>query len=347
MYFEYRSFPNQVYFGEGQLEKLPKLVQHFPTILVIAGQRVDSVVDELEEQLEPNQLFRFSKIIQHVPQHLVDQANEIVKVKKPNAYLAIGGGSAIGLAKALALECERPIIAVPTTFAGSEQTNIYGISSKSGKKTGRDDRVLPQLVFYDPRLTITMPKTLAVTSAMNAMAHLMEALYAPNRNPVTSQLAMQGMIALKKGLEMLTMNHHLTPEANELLQYGAYLAGKCLCEVSMALHHKAAHVLGGTFGLEHSKVHTVLQSYVLEYQWPYLSSDIQAEFRQALSSDTPPITLRVLAAEAGAPTNLQSIGFKKADIEKAANIMAANPYANIAPLSKEGLKGMLERAYGG
>ena len=347
MNFEYRSFPNQVYFGKGMLSQLPKVVKEFPTLLVLAGKRVTEIVDDLEKELTHNKLVRFTKIIQHVPQSVVDEANKIAQEVKPDAYLALGGGSAIGLAKALALELERPIIAVPTTFAGSEQTNIYGISADSGKRTGRDDRVLPKVVFYDSNLTASMPKRLAVTSAMNAMAHLMEALYAPNRNPVTSQSAIQGMTALKKGLELLVDEDALTPEANEHLQLGAYLGGKCLCEVSMALHHKAAHVLGGSFGMEHSKVHTVLQSYVLAYQWPYLSDSIQTEFKQALSSENPAATLKSLAANAGAPTNLHSIGFRKEDIESAATIMVANPYANITPLSKEGLKRMLQEAYNG
>jgi alcohol dehydrogenase class IV len=277
----------------------------------------------------------------------VDEAREVAEQTQPFAYVAIGGGSAIGLAKGLAIEDGRPIIAVPTTFAGSEQTNIFGISTEDGKTTGRDDRALPQVVVYDPNLTATMPKGLAVTSAMNAMAHLMEALYSPSGNPVTRSLAMQGMKTLKAGLETMAESDRLTQEANEQIQFGAYLAGKCLCEVDMALHHKTAHVLGGSFGMDHSKVHTVLQPYVLAYQWPYLDKAIQEDFKEALASENPAQVLKDLAANASAPTTLEAIGFQEADIEKAAFIMAANPYANIAPLSKEGLAGMLRNAYDG
>ena len=247
----------------------------------------------------------------------------------------------------MALEDGLAIIAVPTTYAGSEQTNIYGISSKEGKRTGRDDRVLPKYVIYDPELSITMPKTLAVSSAMNAMAHLMKALYSPRGNPLTRLSAIKGIEVVREGLQLLSTEEKLGAESNEKLQFGAYLAGKCLCEVSMALHHKAAHVLGGSFGMEHSQVHTVLQSYVLAYQWPYLSKEIQKDFVQAFMSDYPPKALRKLAEDANAPIELKAIGFLEENIDKAASLMAANSYANIAPLKKEGLKKLLENAFHG
>lgn len=345
MHFHYRSFPNQVYFGKEQVRQLPQLVKVFPKIFVIAGNRLLPIVEQLQKELGKTSVIHFSKIIQHVPLDLVEEAQKVVQQEKPNAYLAMGGGSAIGLAKALALEHELPIIALPTTFAGSEQTNIYGISSAQGKKTGRADQVLPKLVIYDPDLTISMPKPLAVTSAMNAMAHLMEALYAPKGNPITSLSAIEGMKSLKIGLEELADAEQLSTTANESIQFGAYLAGKCLCEVPMALHHKAAHVLGGTFGMEHSQVHTALQSYVLAYQWPYLTESIQKQFKEALSSTNPPLTLQSLAGNAGGPTDLKSIGFQAKDIEQAAVQMAANPYANVAPLTVEGLTELLKNAY--
>ena len=261
--------------------------------------------------------------------------------------VSIGGGSSLGLAKALAIESRLPIIAVPTTFAGSEQTNIWGITTREGKTTGRSDWVLPRVVIYDPDLTITMPLDLAVTSAMNAMAHLMEAIYSPGGNPITRYNALLGMKELKKGLEEVAKSKSLTREANEKILFGAYLAGKSLCEVSMSLHHKTAHVLGGSFEMEHASVHTVLQPYVLAYQWPYLSELMQQDFINVLENDYPPKALRALASEAGANTDLESIGFNRSDIEEAARIIVSKPYENIGPITEVGIIEMLTSAYEG
>jgi len=351
MNFTYQSFPNQVHFGAGKIKELPMLLKSYlkssdNKVLVLAEARVQPQVDALIEVLGREVVHHFAKIIQHVPQTLVEEALAVTREVQPKVMLAIGGGSSVGLAKALALKNKLPIIAVPTTFAGSEQTNIWGISNEMGKTTGRDDVVLPQVVIYDPTLTQTMPQRLAVMSAMNAMAHLMEAVYSPTGNPITRNQALLGIQTLKKGLDTIAQQKSFTPMANEQILFGAYLAGRALCEVTMALHHKAAHVLGGSFGMQHAEVHTVLQAYVLAYQWPHLSAEIQQDFIGILG-ENPPLGLKNLAANAGVPTTLEEIGFDQADIGKAVRIMMANPYPNPAPLMESQLLVMLEKAFEG
>lgn len=347
MNFEYHSYPNHVHFGTGNMKLLPGMLKAYQKVMVIATGRMGDQVDELKEALGAGRMVWFSKVIQHVPDKLVTEADAFRAAHQPDVLVAIGGGSVIGLAKALALEKWIPQVAVPTTFSGSEQTNIYGISSDGTKKTGRDNKVLPGTVIYDPALYLSMPKDLAVTSAMNAMAHLMEAVYSPSGNPVTRNNALQGMVAIKTGINDLSKTENLTKSIAEKLLFGSFLAGKCLCEVEMSLHHKAAHVLGGSFGMEHSSVHTVLQSYVLAYQWPHLSLHIQNNFKQALDSEYPPKTLKDLAEHAGAKTDLKSMGFKEEDIETAAKMITSKPYANVAPVTKEGLVKLLSNAFHG
>jgi alcohol dehydrogenase class IV len=347
MNFEYKSFPNHVYFGAGKISVLDELLKGYETIMVVASERMQQHVDHLISTFGENKIIHFSKIIQQVPVELVQEAHEILVARKPNVLLAIGGGSAIGLAKALALETSLPIYAVPSTYAGSEQTNIWGTTSQGVKTTGRADVVLPRVVIYDSNLTVKMPKLLAVTSAMNAMAHLMEAIYSPSGNPVTRHNSVLGMKEIKEGLEDLANVSELTSEANEKILFGAYLAGKSLCEVPMSLHHKAAHVLGGSFGMDHASVHTVLQPYVLAYQWPHLSEDVKADFVNTLGGENPPLILKNLASNAGAKTDLKSIGFKKEDIDAAAGLIISNPYANPAPLTKEGMVSILTNAFDG
>jgi alcohol dehydrogenase class IV len=347
MQFTYRSFDQRVHFGSEKVQELPALLRDFNTVLIIASERWQSIVHNLQEALPGTAVHHWPEVIQHVPQVLVDRGSAFRQKHTPDAVVSIGGGSAIGLGKALALDEYLPHFALTTTFAGSEQTNIYGISQEGGKTTGRDDRVLPHTVIYDPDLTLTMPKKLAVPSAMNAMAHLVEALYAPAGNPITRALAMEGMVAIRKGLQKIAVTDGLTPKANEQLLYGAYLAGKCLNEVSMALHHKAAHVLGGTFGLEHSLVHTVLQGYVLAYQWPHLPVAQQADFQSALDHTFPPRQLLDLAAGGGAPTKLSEIGFKEEHIDRAAEEILKKPYTNVRPVTREGLVRLLHQAHSG
>lgn len=346
MDFTYTSYPNQVIFGKGKTEELPNILSDYQKVMAMGEKRWSTHINKVSEALGEENLYYFPEIIQHVPQQLVDKAMEKLKEEKPDVLLAFGGGSAIGLAKALALETQLPIVAVPTTYSGSEQTNIWGISTEEGKTTGKSMDVMPKVVVYDSDLTAGLPLSLAVTSGMNAMAHLMEAIYAPNGNPITRHHALLGVEKIKSGLEEVAKEQNLTDKANVDIQFGAYLAGKCLCEVSMSLHHKMAHVLGGSFKLEHSHVHTVLQSFVLNYQWPYLSEKIKSDFVQVLGTK-PAHKLQELSAKAGGPTDLKSIGFKKEDVDKAVETVLAKPYENVAPLEKAKLVGMLTHAYEG
>ena len=388
MKFEYRSYPNKVIFASGACDRLPEFLGSGKRIMVIAGNRMKPRVDRLKTLLgvplddtSPDARIRvFSGIEQHVPQYLVDNAMAFMKQQRPDLLLCMGGGSAIGLAKALALETCLPIVAVPTTFSGSEQTNIWGIRSNEGKNTGKSDRVLPGLVIYDPDLVRGMPYELAFKSGMNAMAHLVEAMYAPDGNPVTRHHALLGMETMRNGLQAIcrsktagnvirpghpdakipvtgrrkktdgtsssiTTSHFDDYTASQLL-FGAYLAGKCLGEVSMSLHHKTAHVLGGTFGLDHASVHTVLLPWVLAYQWPHLNAEIRSDFERILGNN-PPAILKKLIDEGGVPGDLKSIGYNKKEIPGTVEIILSAPYANVAPLEKKRLISMLESAWAG
>jgi alcohol dehydrogenase class IV len=304
-------------------------------------------VNSLKKNLGDERIVHFSSVVQHVPLELIEEASQRQMEENTDVLVAIGGGSAIDLAKALALRSRHEIIAVPTTYAGSEMTNIWGITTAEGKTTGRDMIVLPRYVIYDPALTERMPASLAATSSMNAMAHLIEAIYAHDINPITYINSLDGINKLKSGMSILAARGELTLEANQLLQYGSFIAGKVLCEVSMSLHHKVAHVLGGTFGLDHSSTHTVLLAYVLEYQWDVLSEEVKKDFCSALSHAYAPAALLELAKSMRAPTSLAAIGFNEKDIERAVDTVLAKPYANPRELTKSGLIDMLGKAYRG
>lgn len=345
--FQYTAYPSTVFFGKNSFEEVFKLLSTYQKALVIAANRQVNYVKALQDKLGADRIYNFNEVVQHVPVDLIKKARQKQLEEQTDVLIAIGGGSAIGLAKALALESRHTIIAVPTTYAGSEMTNIWGITTPEGKTTGRDMVVLPKYVIYDPAMTAGMPVKLAATSAMNAMAHLMEAVYGHDTNPISYNNSLDGISKLKQGMQMIAAQHTLSLEANQLLQYGSFLAGKGLCEVSMSLHHKLAHVLGGTFNLDHASVHTVLQAYVLEYQWNALTADVQNDFKKSLDNPYPPAALLQLAKNMQAPTSLQEIGFKEGDIDKTIDIVLSKPYANPRPLVKENLISMLQAAYQG
>src|SRR5262245_46799074 len=200
----------------------------------------------------------------HVPIETARAARAEARRLDADCAVAVGGGSTTGLGKAIALESALPIVAIPTTYAGSEMTPIYGITEGGLKKTGRDARVLPRTVIYDPMLTVGLPPALSATSGMNAIAHAVEGLYAQDANPIMSLLAEEGIRALADGLPRVRRNP-IDLDARSACLYGACLCGAVLGAVGMALHHKLCHTLGGTWNLPHAETHTIVLPHAVAY----------------------------------------------------------------------------------
>jgi len=238
-----------------------------------------------------------------------------------------------------------PILAIPTTHAGSEMTPIYGMTEAGLKRTGTDLRVLPRTVIYDPELTLTLPVDMSVTSAMNALAHAAEGLYSRDANPITSLIAEEAIAAIGRGLPGLHANGQ-DLQARAMLLYGAWLAGSVLGSVGMALHHKLCHTLGGTFNLPHAATHTIVLPHALAYN---ARSAPQAMHRiaRALGSDSAALGVYELARRHGAPLALRDLGMTVADVDKAADIASANPYWNPRPVEREAIRSLLHEAFEG
>jgi maleylacetate reductase len=345
MEFTYRSYPVIVIFGAGIMEKIAEEIKNKPgnSIMVISSPRYQHIVKQIGN-LSGKNLIHFDQIAQHVPEKLALEAKTKM-VKDTNLLLAIGGGSAIGLAKVLALESGLPLWAVPTTYSGSEMTNIYGISAERGKIVDKSDSVLPEKVFYDPTLSLGMPLELASTSAMNALAHLIEALYSSESNPITYRMSILGINHILQGMKMLAKTKSLTTAINEKLLFGAFLGGKALLESSMGLHHKAAHVIGGTFNLNHAKTHTVLLPHILKYQWDYLKRNVKEDLVQAFEHPFPPQAIIEIIKAMGTPYNLRQLGFKSENIKKATALICEEIFNNPAPVEAEKIESLLTDAF--
>ena len=263
--------------------------------------------------------------------------------------VAIGGGSTTGLGKAIALDSGLPIVAIPTTYAGSEATAIYGLTEGGVKKTGRDARVLPRTVIYDPELTLTLPYAMTVTSAFNAIAHAAEGLYAPDANPVIALMAEEGIRASAAALSPLRADPRDLGARSDAL-YGAWLCGTVLGAITMGLHHKLCHTLGGSFNLPHAQTRTVILPHALAYNAaaaPQALACIGKALGAGSGGGDAAFALQQLARRHGAPTSLAAIGMPADGLDRAAELAVGAPYPNPRPLDRTALRALLQRAYDG
>jgi alcohol dehydrogenase class IV len=345
--FVYSPLPGRVVFGARSLTRLAAELQTLPArhALLVCSPEQRVFADSVVEQLGGVCAGVFSKAAMHVPLVTAREAREHAQHVGADCVVALGGGSAIGLAKAIALESSLPIVAVPTTYAGSEMTPIYGITDAGEKKTGRDLRVLPRVVLYDPKLTTTLPAGVSATSGINAIAHCVEALYADNANPVSSMMAEEGIRALAHGLPAVVGDPTDSDARTECL-YGAWLAGSVLAATSVALHHKLCHTLGGMFNLPHGETHTIILPQAAAYN-ASAAPAAMARVARALNAHDAAQGLFDLATRLGAPTALKTLGLSRTDLDRAAATALLSAYPNPRALDPVAIRELLDDAYEG
>ncbi|WP_327347001.1 maleylacetate reductase [Streptomyces europaeiscabiei] len=345
--FTYQALPMRVAFGAGRLSVLGEEVARLglERILVLATPGQEEHVGLVTEALGRHTAGVFQEARMHVPAETAAAAWETARHLGADGCVAVGGGSAIGLGKAVALKHRLPVVAVPTTYAGSEMTPIWGLTEDGVKRTGRDAAVLPRSVVYDPELTLSLPVPLSVTSGFNALAHAVEGLYAPDASPVVSLMAQEGAQALVEALPRIAEDGS-DIEARTRALYGSWLCGAVLGATTMSLHHKLCHVLGGSFDLPHAEVHTVVLPHVLAYNAPAAPRAALA-MKRVLDAHEPATALWDLARSLGAPVSLAELGMSKEHIREAVCQVVEAPYANPRTPTAEELTGLLERAVRG
>jgi len=355
--FVYTANPSRVVFGAGAISEVGAEVERLGArrALVLSTPEQADAAGRVAGLLGERAAGVFAKAVMHVPIETAREAREAAKRLGADCAVAIGGGSTTGLGKAIALESALPIIAIPTTYAGSEVTSIWGVTEGGVKKTGRDARVLPRTVIYDPELTLTLPFALTVTSALNAIAHAAEGLYAHDGNPVTALMAEEGIRACAAALPRLQRDPKDLAARADVLQ-GAWLCGVVLGSVAMGLHHKLCHTLGGTFNLPHAETHTVVLPHAMAYnaaKAPQAMARVARALAAAGALDDAgavaevPRALQALAARHGAPTSLRSLGMPAEGVQRAAELAVTNQYPNPRPLERAGLRDLIQRAYEG
>lgn len=345
--FVYVAQPSRVVFGQGALARLPEEIAALGAqkALVLSTPEQRASAERVAELLGARAAGIFDRAVMHVPIETAREGREVARQLGADCAVAIGGGSTVGLGKAIALDSGLPILAIPTTYAGSEMTPIYGITEAGLKKTGRDLRVLPRTVIYDPELSLGLPVAMSVTSGINALAHAAEALYAVDANPVMGLMAQEGIAALGRAIPRITQRADDLQARSDAL-YGAWLCGTVLGHVGMALHHKLCHTLGGTFNLPHAETHTIVLPHALAYNAGAAPEAMQ-QIARALQAPSAPQAVYDLALHNGAPVALRDLGVREPDLDKACELALQNQYPNPRPLEKQALRQLLQNAYEG
>ncbi len=287
----------------------------------------------------------FDGAAMHTPVEVTGRALALLREARCDALVAVGGGSTVGLGKALALRTGLPQVAVPTTYAGSEVTPILGQTEDGLKTTIRSPGVLPEVVIYDPDLTLTLPPALSAASDLNAVAHAIEALYAHDANPITSLMAEEGIRALAGALPRVVADPDCRAARAEA-QYGAWLCGTCLGAVGMALHHKLCHVLGGAFDLPHAETHAAVLPHAAAYNAPAAPGALSRAAR-ALGGLDAGAALWALSARLGAPRALRDLGMPEEGIPRAVALALEGAYPNPRTPDAASLAALLRRAWAG
>jgi maleylacetate reductase len=344
--FRFAGLPTRVVFGEGSLAEVGAEVARLGRrrALVLATPGHAAAAEALAASLGDAAAGVFAGAVMHTPVEVSEAAVAAYGAAGADCVVALGGGSTIGLGKAIAVRTGADQVAVPTTYAGSEMTDILGETAAGRKTTRRDPAILPETAIYDVALTLGLPARLTAASGLNAMAHAVEALYAPDRNPVLTLMAGEAVAALAAALPVLAADPTDRAARGRAL-YGAWLCGAALGGTTMGLHHKLCHVLGGSFGLPHAETHAVILPHAAAFN-AEAAGGLLAPLAAALGS-APGAGLFALAGRIGAPRSLRELGLAEADLDRAAALATESPYANPRAVEPPALRALLARAWAG
>ena len=347
MRFVHELVTPRVVFHAGSLARAGAEVQRLGAsrVLVLAGPHSAEPLRLLQKDLGAVVVDVLDEVVEHVPVEVARAAVQRADRARADLLLSVGGGSSTGLAKAVAKERGLPILAIPTTYAGSGMTSIWGLTEGTRKTTGRDERVRPRTVLYDPELTVSLPAPLTAASGRNAIAHCVEVAYAADASPVVRIAAVEAVRALAEGLPAC-VDAPADVDARALALYGAWLAGMTLGNASMGIHHKLCHVLGGAYQLPHAALHAAVIPYATAYNCGS-RPQVMADLARALRTTDAAGGLWDLAERIGAPHGLAELRFGADGIEDVVQQVMASPPANPRSVDAAGLRCLLEAAVHG
>ncbi len=343
----YNAVPPRIVFGAGAAARLAEEVERLGgrRALVVCTPGRNEMAHRVAERLGELCAGVYPEAVSQVPIELAKTARAHVAGHGIDCLVAVGGGAAIGLAKAVALEAGIAYIAIPTTYSGSEMTGFCGITIDGVKRMHTSLRMLAHTVVYDPELTLGLPAPVSAESAMNAMAHCIEALYVPTASPVIALAALEGIRVLRGSLPRV-MRDPSDLQARRGALYGAYLGGVALTG-GFALHHGVAHVLGASYGIPHATSHSIALPYVTAFNEPACPA-VMAKVAQALGAETAAGGVWDFARSVGAPVCLADHGMTSGDIERCTELVIETDNGlNPRPVHAQGVRSILEAALSG
>jgi alcohol dehydrogenase class IV len=352
MRFVHDTLPQRVAFGSGAAAaNLSREIGNLGAtrVMLIAAKAEADLADTIAVGIP--MALRHDDVVMHVPVEVAERARAAAASSDVDVLVSVGGGSTTGLAKAIALTTGLPIIAVPTTYAGSEATPVWGLTEGAKKTTGTDNRVLPRVVIYDAALTMSLPVDMSVASGLNALAHCVDSMWAPNADPINAAFAAEGIRSLAAGLPKVVADP-MDLDGREHALYAAYLSATAFASAGSGLHHKICHVLGGKYNLPHAQTHATVLPYVLAFNGP-AAPDAERRIAGAFPADGLGAAsaldgLVAFKQELNAPHALADYGFTEESIPEAAQaILPSVPPSNPRPVSAEDLRALLFAAWSG
>jgi maleylacetate reductase len=345
--FVHEMHQQRVIFGSGASRAvLPEEVRRLngTRVLLVVTESQRALAEELTRGLPV--VGSVDQVRMHVPLDVAEAARRQARDLRADLLLSIGGGSTVGTAKAVALTSGVPFLAVPTTYAGSEATPVWGVTDAGHKSTGTDARVLPRTVIYDPELTVSLPAALSIASGLNAIAHCVDSQWAPGADPINRALGLEGLHTLTTGLRLVRADPFDLAGRSQCL-LGAYLAALSFASAGSGLHHKICHVLGGTWNLPHADTHAVVLPHVVAFNAPVASAAI-SRIGAALDNADGLAGLLDLYDELEAPASLCELGLAQSALPEAAALVAeVAPRDNPRPVSVRSMEDLLRSAWTG
>ncbi|WP_437023874.1 maleylacetate reductase [Streptomyces sp. enrichment culture] len=347
MRFEHENLTQRVVFASGEAAaRVRAEVERLGAsrVMVIASAAEAGLAAAVSAGLPV--VLRWDEVVMHVPVEGAERARAAAAAHGADLLLSVGGGSTTGLAKAVALTSGLPILAVPTTYAGSEATSVWGLTERARKTTGADARVLPRSVVYDAALTVSLPVPMSVASGLNALAHCVDAMWGPRVDPIDRALAGEGIRALAAGLPAVAADPSGL-EGREQALYGTYLSAVAFSSAGSGLHHKICHVLGGRYDLPHAQTHAVVLPHVLAFNAP-AAPEAEQRIAAAFGADSAIEGLQRLRRSVDAPTALRDYGMTETDADTAVQaVLDAVPEGNPRPVTAEDVRRLLRAAWRG
>ncbi|HET9109636.1 MAG TPA: iron-containing alcohol dehydrogenase [Ktedonobacterales bacterium] len=375
--FHCTFFAQDIIFGQGAINQLGALADRYNwrrmMLCATERSRARGTIAPIEAMLGDRLVATYERIQPHVPEREVSEAISLATPHDVDAIIGLGGGSAIGAAKAISIALEEqrtgrparaafptdqplvPVIAIPTTYAGSEMTPTYGVTREvdgvSSKVTVTDPKIAPKLVIYDPLLTLDLPPRVTAGTGINAVAHCIEALYSIARNPLSTAEALAGLRAIAQSLLRCYTNGADVAAREEML-IGSFLAGTALAHVAMGLHHGVCHVIGGATGAAHGDANSVMLAHVMRFNLDATAPQLAlaAEAMGIPVSGHSPETSAAAAADLVAewveqmrlPRRLREIGVEEGQLPELAHMAFASrtvqnnpkPITNVAQLEE-------------